>query len=430
MSERQHSIPGRATQEAVGSLNWPRAIGWASYDFANTIYSAVIVSFAIALHAREFTGEEKYAFLTASLSLLASGLFVPFAGALADRTGKAKRYLAVFTVVCCVSCASITWASRAALILVLYFVANFCYNSSLVFYDSLLPVVAPRKNFGLVSGIGVGLGYGGVAVALPIAMLALHFYRRLEPEHELAPMFVLAGALFLLCSVPLFLFVPERRLSKPPPPRGELLRLTFTRTMVTIRALPRHKNMLLFLLGNFFCVDALNATIFAYAPYVENVFGMDRQWVMFWMIPFALTALGLGVLGGRLSDRIGSRKAMISAAVSFMLAVIICSLCVNPYVFFPAFIVLGGYGLSTIWTAGRKMLLSLAPPGQTGKYFGFYNVGHKLSMVGIALFGIIADIDVPGVHAGGYRAGLLLQVVAMAVGVILIYKVKVNDATG
>jgi len=414
----------------VASPNWSRAMSWASYDFANTIYSAIIVSFAVALHVKEFTGREKYAFLAASLSLLASGLFVPFAGALADRTGRAKRYLVVFTVLCCLSCASITWVSSAALILGLYFLANFFYNSSLVFYDSLLPVVAPRSKFGLVSGIGVGLGYGGVAVALPIAMLVLHFYRMRGPEHELTPLFALAGALFLLGSLPLFLFVPERRVCNRLPAGGKLLRLAFNRTMVTVRALPRHKNMLFFLLGNFFCVDALNATIFAYAPYVENVLGIDRQWVMFWMIPFALSALGLGVLGGRLSDRMGSRRAMISAAVSFISAVIICSLCVTPYVFFPAFIVLGGYGLSTVWTAGRKMLLSLAPPGQVGKYFGLYNVGHKLSMIGTALFGIVADVEVPGMHAGGYRAGLLLQVVSMAVGMALIWKVRVDDATG
>jgi len=405
-------------------------MSWASYDFANTIYSAVVVSFAIALHAKEFTGVEKYTFITAGASMLASGLFVPFAGELADRTGKSKRYLIFFTVLSCLTCAAIGCVYWAPLIFALFFVANFCYNSSLVFYDSLLPVVAPRERTGLVSGIGVGVGYGGVAFALPLAMALLHFYRKLEPEYELSPLFLLGGGLFLLMSVPLFLFVPERRATKPLPPATSVRSLAIRRTMVTIRALPRHRNMLCFLLGNFFCVDAVNATIFAYAPYVENVLGIGRSQIMFWMVPFSLSALGLGVLGGRLSDLLGSRIAMISAALSFILAVLICALFATPWAFFPAFIVLGGYGLSTIWVAGRKMLVSLAPRGQVGKYFGLYNVGHKLSMIGIVLFGIMADLELPWVRAGGYRAGLLVQIISMTLGVALIWKVKLDDASG
>jgi MFS-type transporter involved in bile tolerance (Atg22 family) len=98
-----------------------------------------------------------------------------------------------------------------------------------------------------------------------------------------------------------------------------------------------------------------------------------------------------------------------------------CSLASSRWLFFGGFIALGGYGLSTIWVAGRRLLLDLAPPGQVGKYFGLYNVCKKLSMIGVLMFGIIADITVPGIPAGGYRAGLLVQSVTMAVGAAFIF---------
>jgi len=407
---------------------WTRALSWAFYDFANTIYSALVVSFAIALHLKEFTGVERYTFLTMGLSLLASGLFLPVAGEVSDRTGRSKLYLIVMTLACCLACAAIGVARVGWLILALFFVANFCYNSSLAFYDSFLPTLAPREKLGLVSGIGVGLGYAGTAFALPIGYLVLGWYRSAGAEHELAPLFALAGALFLAFSVPMFLWVPERRVRKPGRPDVKLVPLAYRRVMTTLRALPRHRAVLLFLLGNFFLVDALNTGIFAYAPYVVNVFGLDRQATMLWIIPFSLGALVLGVLGGRLSDALGARRTMLSAGVSVAAAMLICALATSLPVFMASFILLGGYGLATVWVAGRKLLVELVPAGQVGKYFGLYNVGHKLSMVGVVVFGLLADVRVSGIHAGGYRLGLLAQMPSLAAGLVCIYGVKVPDA--
>jgi len=425
-----NSEPRSPILAAGDPIPWSRALTWAMYDFANTIYSAVVVSFAITLHVKEYTGVEKYTFMVMAASLLASGAVIPFTGELADRTGRAKRYLLITTLVCCASCALISAAPWTWLILLLFFIANFSYNTSLSFYDSLLPCVAPPERRGYVSGIGVGIGYAGVAFAIPIAIVVRNACQEAGGAHPRAPLFALAAALFLLAGLPLFFVVPERPSTKTAPSSGGLLKLSFKRTCATLRSLPRHRNILLFLLGNFFCVDALNATIIGYAPYVKNVLHLSDTAVLAWMVPFALCALLLGVLGGRLSDRFGSRRMMMCAAACFIATSVICALSRSAWTFFPAFLVLGGFGLSTIWVAGRKMLLSLVPAGQVGKYFGLYNVGHKLSMIGIVLFGILADLPIGGTPEGGYRAGLLVQVISMGVGLVLISKVKVDDATG
>ena len=86
--------------------------------------------------------------------------------------------------------------------------------------------------------------------------------------------------------------------------------------------------------------------------------------------------------------------------------------------------------LANFYLWNGKMLLSLVPPGQVGKYFGLYNVGHKLSMIGTVLFGLLADVPLRGVPAYGYRAAVLVQLFCMAAGLCLIWKVKLSDATG
>ncbi len=406
---------------------WDRTVSWALYDFANTIYSALVVSWAIALHVKGFTGVEKFTFLTLALSQVASGILLPVAGEVADRTGKTKRYLFALTLAACASCAAISAARSAWMILGLFAVANFCYHSSLAFYDSLLPTLGPRNRLGLISGIGVSLGYLGVNFALPVGLVATSIYKKHDPAHEMTPVFAVAGVLFLLFSLPLFLWVPEKPASKPTRPGVPLLSLAFKRVFVTLRALPRHKPVLLFLLGNFLCVDALNAGIVAYAPYVVNVFGLDGRQAGLWIMPFALAAALFGALGGKLTDTFGARKTLISAGVATLGALVVGATARTFPVFIVGFILLGGYGLSTIWVSGRKMLVELVPPGQIGKYFGLYNIGHKLSIIGAVVFGLMADVRIPGIPSGGYRVGMLLQIVLLSIGLICIYKVKPQD---
>lgn len=428
MADKTPTTASPAARHAPHEVRWGRAASWALYDFANTIYSALVVSYAIALHVREYTGVEKWTFLTIGLSLLTSGLALPFAGEFSDRTGSSKRLLLAFTLVTCAACAAMTFADTAWLILLLFFVANFCYNSSLTFYDSLLPMLAPRRRLGFISGIGVALGYAGVAFALPVGWLVVELYSRTEPAHERAPLFALAGVLFLAFSLPLFLVVPERPATKKLRPGTRLLRLVWRRVMVTLRALPGHPSVLLFLVGNFLMVDSLNTGIVAATPYMVHVFGLDKQQAMLWLIPFSLGAGVMGALGGRITDALGPRRTMLTAGAAVMVAVVVSSVTTSFALFMAVFVLLGGYGLANIWVAGRRLLVDLVPPGQVGKYFGLYNVGHKLSMIGAVVFGLLADLRVPGIPAGGYRLGLLFQLLLLSAGMVCIYKVGESGA--
>ncbi len=404
-----------------------RATAWALYDFANTIYSALVVSYAIALHVKEYTGVERWTFLTLGLSLLASGLFLPVAGEVADRTGRARRYLLALTLATCAACVAIAFADTAWLILALFGVANFCYNSSLTFYDSLLPMLGPRRRLGRISGLGVALGYAGVAFALPIGWLVLEWYGRMGPQHPRRPIFALAGLLFLIFALPLFLAVPERPATKPLRPGQRLWRLAYSRVLTTIRLLPRHRNVLLFLLGNFFLVDSLNTGIVAATPYMVHVFGLDKQQAMLWLIPFSLGAGVLGFAGGVVTDRLGPRRTMLCAGACVAVALVVSALTTSFALFMAVFCTFGGFGLANIWVAGRKLLIELVPAGQVGKYFGLYNVGHKLSMVGAVAFGLLADLEIRGIPAGGYRLGLLAQLVLLSIGIACIYRLEVED---
>ncbi|HEX2194623.1 MAG TPA: hypothetical protein VHK63_06690, partial [Candidatus Limnocylindria bacterium] len=78
-------------------------LSWALYDFANTIFSFAIVSFAMGPWATSLLGETAGTFfftLAGSASVALNAAVSPVLGAMSDRTGGRKGYLLAFTVGC------------------------------------------------------------------------------------------------------------------------------------------------------------------------------------------------------------------------------------------------------------------------------------------------------------------------------------------
>jgi MFS-type transporter involved in bile tolerance (Atg22 family) len=78
----------------------------------------------------------------------------------------------------------------------------------------------------------------------------------------------------------------------------------------------------------------------------------------------------------------------------------------------------GAFGLSGIWTAGRKLVVVLAPPERVGSYFGLYGVTVKLSVVGSVVYGFVE-------HAHGAKPAMLAQGAQLLLGLACLAMVRV-----
>ena len=82
----------------------------------------------------------------------------------------------------------------------LFIVANFAYQASLIYYDATLKTVSQPESRGMLSGIGVAVGYlGTIAVGLAIFFLDVPVPDR----------FRLSAVMFALFAIPIFVFVKE-----------------------------------------------------------------------------------------------------------------------------------------------------------------------------------------------------------------------------
>ncbi|HKH78035.1 MAG TPA: hypothetical protein VKA51_13845, partial [Rubrobacteraceae bacterium] len=211
----------------------PRASGlavwsWALYDFSNTIFSVGILSFFFPLWLGDELGAGAGAvnYLAAGSALLVA-LVAPFLGAVADLRQRRVPYLVVLTVLAVLFTAGLNLAGNILLACALFAAADVAYQSSLVFYNALLPSVSAGRGAGRVSGYGTALGYVGSIVAL----VALTFFVTdgaaikawLGPlggwlgtgEGQNSNAFLPTAVLYLLFSLPAFLFVPDRAVAQP-----------------------------------------------------------------------------------------------------------------------------------------------------------------------------------------------------------------------
>ena len=149
--------------------------GWALYDFGNSAFFTVIVTFrlrepssvTVIVPEGDTPGSVIWAY-----GLTATGIIValtsPFLGALADRGGHRRRYLFITTVVAILGTALLYFPTpgEVRLALVIFVIANVAAElATMVFYNAYLPDISTPDNIGKISGHGWALGYaGGVLV--------------------------------------------------------------------------------------------------------------------------------------------------------------------------------------------------------------------------------------------------------------------------
>lgn len=371
-----------------------RATSWVLYDLANTIFSATVTFLFAANVPSASTG------VINSLAMVLAGLATPIFASLADRTGRAGQYNVITTLICITAMGCFGIFSSTTTLLIAFFIATVFYQASLVFYNSLLPSVARDEHIGLVSGLGVGLGYIGTVFTLVIAL-------PLKSMLGLNAAYFVTTIAFLLFALPCMLLVRDRR----PVPREKftmlLVRSQWRELLETVKSLPAQPALMWFLIANFWAVDVLNTAILFFGRFLKDAFlpmaergelvlmGKSLTNIDTFMIIGGIAvnvpALFFGLGMGYLADRYGSRKMFFISIAALSLGLTGAGIFGGwePTGFLFSICLCGGVGLAGIWTVGRKLLIQLVPRELVARYFGLYGITNKVSVVGSTVFGLM-----------------------------------------
>jgi len=362
---------GRPDKRAIAS--------WAFYDFANTIFSMNVISLYFALWVTvDHGGQDILYSIALSGSMLAVAISAPVFGTISDQTGKRRLPLTLLTIVSVLTTALIGQAEQLWVGLLLFVIANYCYQSALVFYNGMLPSVARQSNVGMVSGYGVALGYVGSIAGL----------RLVEPfvtDGGRSAAFLPTAILFLVFAIPCFLYVKDTN----PKPFYVDISQSFRTLKKTVTDASDYQVLLKFFVVHFLILDVVNTIIAFMSVYAHKVIGFDgKQITSFLILSTVFAMLGSLVIGWLVKHKgtVFSYGLVLWIWLAALCLIVLSSGETLFWMVGP----LAGAGMGGVWVASRAIVVELSPPEKIGEFFGVYSLAGKMaSIVGPLLWGSV-----------------------------------------
>ncbi len=410
------------------SLDKPSIFAWCLYDWANSAFPAVITTFVFATYftqavaADTVTGTAQWGYALAGAGFIIAASS-PILGSIADLTGRRKLWLALFSAFNVAAIALLWWVrpdpASTTLAIAGLVVATVAFEVATVFYNALLPDLAPASHIGRVSGWGWGTGYIGGIVCL--ALVLVFFVEAEQPpfgldrgaaEHVRAAA-PFSAAWYAVFALPLFWFVRE--------PPGE--RLPAARAVGqgladlahTLRSLREHRQLGWFLLGHMIYADGLN-TLFAFGGiYAAGTFGMAIEEVILFGISLNVTAGAGAIAFAWVDDWLGPRRTVIISLAALIVVGGALLVVDSKSVFWVLGLLLGAF-FGPVQSASRSFIARIAPPAQRAQTFGLFALSGRITtFVGPALLGWVTFA------AGSQRAGMSTVLVFFAIGLWLMW---------
>jgi MFS transporter, UMF1 family len=454
--------PPRASMSALTS--------WVLFDWAAQPYYTLILTFLFAPYfANAVASDPAHGQALWGYAAAAAGVLIaigsPLLGALADGRGRLKPWIALCSFFLVASLCSLWLATPNAstptivLVLIAFIAATAAAEFATVLTNAIMPSLVPQGELGRLSGTGWAVGYAGGLFSL--AIMAGFVVASPETGKTLLgfdPLFALDGASregdrlvgpfsalwYLVFMLPFFFFVPDT--GSRPKAETDGGKGAASELWATIRSLPSHPDMLLFLVARMIYSDGL-AAIFAFGGiYGAAVF----DWGAFELGVFGISLSLMGVfgalIGGVLDDRVGSKKVIVVSLalllvgalgilsvdknhVLFTLDVVPKSLGSEPFSsvgerVFLGFAVLVGLVTAPVQSASRSLLARLAPRDKVAQFFGLFAFSGKVTAF-LAPF-LVAVVTTA---TDSQRIGMASIAIFLIAGMILMIPVRTNRPT-
>ncbi|MCC7079523.1 MAG: MFS transporter [Burkholderiales bacterium] len=422
--------PGADDRVLAPGVRAREAWAWAMFDFANSGYTTVVITAIYnAYFVAVIAGNSRWATLAWSGALAVSYLLVmltgPAIGALADAYACKKKLLAATTVGCALFTAALALAGPGELAAALVFlvVSNFFFGSGENLIAAFLPEIADSRHIGRVSGWGWGLGYVGGMLTLG---LCLAYVTHARAAGGGAEAFVpgtlwITAAMFLVASLPTFLFLRERARAQPHLLGAGALGESIARLARTWRESRRYRDLARFL-ACLVCYQAgVQAVVALAAIYAQQVMHFDTgQTIVLILVVNVAAAIGAAAFG-YVQDRLGHKRAIALTLMGWLAMVVLASLATSSIMFWLA-AQLAGLCLGSSQSAGRALVGFLSPPERQGEFYGLWGLGVKLSSIlGPITYGAIVAIT-----AGEHRIAFLVTGSYFLAGLALLAGVDVH----
>ncbi len=414
--------------------NKKEIFGWVMFDFANSAYTTLVVTFIYATYfvkeiaPDEITGTALWS-RGITITAICVALLSPLLGAIADQANLKKTFLFIATVITVIGSTLLYFFKPGQIYLALTFfvISNIAYELTNVFYNAFLPDITPKEKIGKISGLGWSIGYAGGLLAMALAMVLfinpdvpLLGLSKETGEHIRATN-ILVAIWFAIFSIPCFLFVRQ-----PKKTNGVSIKKSMCDGLSdlknTFKEIKKYRQIVRLLIARLVYNDGL-VTIFAFGGiYAAGTFGFTFSEIMIFGIVINLCA-GIGAFAmGFLDDKIGGKKTIQISNIALAVASLIAVVAPDKSWFWVASIMVGLFA-GPNQSASRSLLGRFVPKDKENQFFGFFAFSGKLTaFMGPLLLGILTSLF------NSQRAGVSIVILFFIIGGIIL--TRVDEASG
>ncbi|TPW24520.1 MFS transporter [Marinobacter nauticus] len=423
------------TEPFNGPENKRALWSWALYDWANSAFFTIILTFVFAQYFSVSVIQDEVAGTRAwgnivGIAGVVIAILAPILGAIADQSGRRKPWLISFTLLCVISSAMLWTVTpdqsqfwTAALWVGLGTLgAEFAF----IFYNSMLPDLARPERTGRWSGWAWGLGYVGGIASLVVALYGFieadgTFFNldRDAAEHVRAT-FVLVAVWYLVFALPAFFFIPDRPSTGLS--LGAATRAGLAQLKQSIAHVRQYRDIVRFLIARMLYTDGL-ATIFTFGGvYAAGTFNMSPTEVLQFAIALNVTA-GLGALGfAWIDDALGGRNTILLSLMGLGCSAFAILVVDGATAFWIWGMILGIF-VGPLQSASRSHLARVAPPHLQTQMFGLFAFsGKATAFAGPLLVGWVTSVT------DSQRWGMSTILLFLLIGFVLMLKVPATEA--
>jgi UMF1 family MFS transporter len=405
----------------LSALKRKDILSWCLYDVGNSAFATTVMAAVLPVYYREVAASSLPGTLStvswgyaSAAALLAGAALAPILGAIADIRAAKKSFLALFTLLGVLASGGLWFVGPGDWIaaLALYITGSIGFSAASIFYDALLPSLAPSHMGDAVSSLGYALGYlgGGILLAIDAAMIVA-----LPGTLGIRLSFVSVAVWWGLFTLPLLRNIPEP-LPAPRSGAGSAIAEGFRRLRRTFLSVRSHRDLFVFLIAFWLYNDGIGTIIHMAAIYGSQL-GIPMDHLIGALLLTQFVGVPCAVLFGMIAGRIGSKRAISVGLAGYIAISLGAVLLTRPWHFWMLAAAVGIVQGGT-QAISRSLYASMTPGGRSAEFFSFYDISGKFAgVMGPALFGLVSQAT------GSMRLGIAIVSLTFAGGMILLRSV-------
>lgn len=374
---------------------------WIYYDIGNSAFtmmvSTIIPIWFNTLAANAGMSNSEYlAFWSyaTSIATILVAIIGPVFGSIADNKEFKKPMFMFVLFVGVIGCALLGAVPNWILYLITYVIAKICYQTSLVFYDSMLTDVTTPERMDLVSSQGYAWGYIGSCIPF---VIALGLYAAGNPDFlgimnerlSIFLAFIVIAVWWFCVTIPLLKNYKQKYYVETTSNKVKESISRLGKTLVTMYR--DEKKVFFFLLAFFFYIDGVY-TIIDEAVAIGTALGLNQMGLLVILLLTQVVAFAFATLFGKLSEKYSSVQ-LITVCILGYFAVAIYALFMKELWQFGIMAFVVGMFQGAIQALSRSYFAQIIPANASGEYFGIYDIcGKGAAFMGTTLVGITVSI--------------------------------------